>query len=102
MLVSKGYDNFVSPAVDSVTFQAATVFLNGFLAGNESYSLQQEIEAQEKLVANAEKKLASLQQDEKELQKKTEQIQANIQQQNQEIANQKSTLETLKLKTVIK
>jgi hypothetical protein len=103
MLVSKGYDNFVSPDVDAVTFQAATAFLNGFIAGNVSFSLQQEIEAQEKLVLNAEKKLGNLQDEEKSLRKKAEQVQASIESnrsdmdlQTKEIANQKTILEGLK------
>jgi hypothetical protein len=107
MLVSKGYDNFVSPEVDSITFKAATVFLNGFVAGNVSFSLQQEIDAQEKVVLNAEKKLKNLQDEEKSLHKKAEQVQVNISDnrsdielQTKEIATQKATLETLKTKIV--
>jgi hypothetical protein len=109
MLVSKGYDNFVSQESDSVTFQAATTFLNGFIARNISYSLQQEIEAQEKVVLNAEKKMANLQDDEKSLQRKAEQIQAeisdnksNMELQSKEIINQKTALQSLKAKIVIK
>jgi hypothetical protein len=109
MLVSKGYDTFVSPELDSITFQAATAFLNGFLAGNASFSLQQEIEAQEKVVLNAEKKLGDLQDDEKSLLKKAEQLQANImdnrssrEMQSKEITNQKAALEALKAKIVFR
>jgi hypothetical protein len=105
MLVSKGYDNFVSPEVDAVTFQAATAFLDGFVAGNVSFSLQQEIDAQDKVVLNAEKKLSNLQDEEKSLRKKAEQVQANIESnrsdmdlQAKEIANQKAALEKLKAK----
>ena len=105
MLVSKGYDNFVSPESDSVTFQAATTFLNGFVAGNASFSLQKEIEAQEKIVLQAEKKLKNLQDDEKDLVKKAEQIQGDIQRnrsdkelQSKEIANQKMALQALREK----
>lgn len=105
MLVSKGYDNFVSPDVDSATFLAATQFLNSFVGSNLSFSLQQEIEAQEKVVANAEKKLASLQDEEKALHKKIEQLQGDVlkkqtdlQLQNKEISNQKNILDALKAK----
>lgn len=106
MLVSKGYDNFVSPDVDSATFLAATQFLNSFVGSNLSFSLQQEIEAQEKVVANAEKKLSNLQDEEKALQKKIEQLQGDVlkkqtdlQLQTNEIANQRSILDALKAKT---
>lgn len=107
MLVSKGYDNFVSKELDSVTFETATVFLNSFIGSNLSYSLQQEIEAQEKVVVNAEKKLNNIEEDEKAMQKKIEQLQADIVNkradrdlQVKEISNQKAILETLKAKTV--
>lgn len=107
MLVSKGYDNYVSLESDSVTFLAASEFLNSFVARNLSFGLQKEIEAQEKVVANAEKKLANLEDDEKALQKKIEQLQADVQNkrsdrdlQIKEISNQKAILDALKAKTV--
>ena len=107
MLVSKGYDNYVSPESDSATFHAATEFLNGFVAGNVSYSLQKDIEAQKKVVAAAEKKLLNLEEDEKQLVKKVEQLQADIvskksdrELQAKEIENQKAVLESLKAKIV--
>jgi hypothetical protein len=107
MLVSKGYDNFVSQELDSVTFLAATQFLNSFIGSNLSFGLQQEIEAQEKVVASAEKKLSNLEDDEKALQKKIEQLQADVLNkksdrdlQAKEISNQKNILEALKAKVV--
>ena len=107
MLVSKGYDNFVSPELDSVTFLAASQFLNSFVGSNLSFGLQQEIEAQQKVVASAEKKLGNIEDEEKALHKKVEQLQADIQNkknerdlQAKEIANQKTILEALKAKVV--
>jgi len=107
LLVSKGYDNFISPEVDSVSFAAATEFLNGFVATTASFSLNLDIEEQEKVVKNAEKKLANLQDDEKSLAKKIEDFQADLQKkkndqvmQEKEIANQKTKLEELKAKVV--
>lgn len=107
MLVSKGYDNFVSQELDSVTFLAATQFLNSFIGSNLSFGLQQEIEAQEKVVANAERKLSNIEGDEKALRKKIEQLQADVVNkqsdkdlQAKEIANQKSILDALKAKVV--
>ena len=71
------------------------------------YSLQKDIEAQEKVVANAEKKLSNIEDDEKALHKKAEQLQADIVNkksdrdlQAKEIANQKRILESLKAKVV--
>ncbi|MEP7110220.1 MAG: hypothetical protein ABI760_19650 [Ferruginibacter sp.] len=105
LLVSKGYDNFISPDVDSVTFMAATNFLNGFVATTASFSLNLDIEEQEKVVKNAEKKLSNLQDDEKDLVKKIEEYQADLvnkkndqAMQEKEIANQKLKLEELKAK----
>src|SRR5688500_5481021 len=107
LLVSKGYDNFISPDVDSVTFLAATDFLNGFVATTASYRLNLDIEEQEKVVKSAEKKLGDLQDDERSLVKKIEELQADLGNkkndqvmQEKEIANQKMRLEELKAKVV--
>ena len=107
MLVSKGYDNFVSPEVDTATFAAATNFLNGFVAGTASYRLNLDIEDQEKVVKGAEKKLTGLQDDEKTIEKKIADLQADLRNkkndqvmQEKEIANQKMKLEELKSRVV--
>lgn len=107
MLVSKGYDNFVSPEGDSATFQAATAFLNSFTAGNISYSLQQDIEAQAKNLLNAEKKMANLDDDQKELQKKIADLQSDLRQkekdresQAKEVIRQKAVLDLLNAKLI--
>jgi len=107
LLVSKGYDNFISPELDSVTFVAATDFLNGFVAGTASYRLNLDIEEQEKVVKNAEKKLVNLQNDDKTLVRKIEELQADLRNkkndqtmQEKEIANQKIKLDELKAKVV--
>jgi hypothetical protein len=107
LLVSKGYDNFISPETDTATFVAATAFLNGFVAGTASYRLNLDIEEQEKVVKAAEKKLNDLQDDEKSLVKKIEDLQADLRNnkndqamQEKEIANQKTKLEELKAKVV--
>lgn len=107
LLVSKGYDNFISPEVDSATFIAATDFLNGFVATTASYRLNLDIEEQEKVVKNAEKKLSDLQDDEKSFVKKIEDLQADLRNkkndqvmQEKEISNQKMKLEELKAKVV--
>ncbi|RYY62259.1 MAG: hypothetical protein EOO05_03480 [Chitinophagaceae bacterium] len=107
MLVSKGYDNFVTPESDSATFSAASRFLDGFLANTASYSLQQDIMNQEKLVASAEKKMQKLQDDDESLRKKIDQLNKDlvenrtaIELQAAEVAKQRASLETLKTKTV--
>jgi hypothetical protein len=107
MLVSKGYDNFISPDVDSASFLAATDFLNGFVATTASYRLNLDIEEQEKVLKNAQKKLASLQEDEKTLAKKIGELEADLRNkkedqvmQEKEIAIQKMKLEELKARVV--
>jgi hypothetical protein len=107
LLVSKGYDNFISPEVDPVTFFAATDFLNGFVATTADYRLNLDIGEQEKTVKNAENKLTSLQDDEKSLLKKIEGLQADLRNkkddqsmQEKEIATQKIKLEELKARVV--
>jgi hypothetical protein len=107
LVVSKGYDNFISPEVDSATFLAATDFLNGFVANTASYRLNLDIEEQAKVLKSAENKLTNLQDDEKSLIKKIEGLQADLRNkkddqvmQEKEIANQKMKLEALKVKVV--
>ncbi len=107
LLVSKGYDNFISQENDTATFVAATTFLNGFVAGTTSFSLNLNIEEQEKVIKNAEKKLANLIDDEKNTSKKIEESQASLRNikndqvmQEKEISNQKIKLEELKAKVV--
>ena|SRR5687767_3724053 len=107
LVVSKGYDNFISPEVDSATFLAATDFLNGFVANTASFRLNLDIEEQGKVLKSAENKLTNLQDDEKSLIKKIEGLQADLRNkkddqvmQEKEIANQKMKLEALKVKVV--
>jgi hypothetical protein len=106
MLVSKGYDNFVSLESDSATFAAATAFLNGFVEGTAVYSLNRDIEDQEKVVQKAEKRLSELQDDSKDIARKIESLQADQRNkandeetQRKEIAAQKAKLEELKART---
>jgi hypothetical protein len=107
LLVSKGYDNYISPEVDSVSFLAATNFLNGFVANTASYRLNLDIETQEKVLKTAENKLVDLQDDEKSLIKKIDGLNADLRNkkddqvmQEKEIVNQKIKLEALKAKVV--
>lgn len=107
LVVSKGYDNFISPEVDSATFLAATDFLNGFVANTASFRLNMDIEEQGKVLKSAENKLTNLQDDEKSLIKKIEGLQADLRNkkddqlmQEKEITNQKMKLEVLKAKVV--
>jgi hypothetical protein len=107
LLVSKGYDNFISPELDSTIFLAAINFLNGFVVTTASYRLNLDIEEQEKIVKSAESKLTDLQDDEKSLAKKIDELQADLRNkrddqvmQQKEITSQKIILEALKAKVI--
>jgi hypothetical protein len=109
MLVSKGYDNFISAESDTATFAAATNFLNGFLSGTATYSLNQDIQQQEKTIQDAEKKLTGIKGDTEATMRKIESLQAELRnQQNdfamqeKEVATQKAKLEELKAKAAVK
>lgn len=55
MLVSKGYDNFISSASDADNVQKVQAFLNSFLRDAKAYQLRLAIAAQEEIVKKAEK-----------------------------------------------
>lgn len=98
LLVSKGYDNFVSPETDTATFAAATAFLNRFVEGTAGYSLNLDIEEQAKVVKNAEKKLANLVDDEKNIMKRIEDLQADLRNKQNDQAMQVKEIESQKMK----
>lgn len=107
LMVSKGYDNFVSPQTDTATFYAAQKFLDGFVAGSDTFKYNSDIETQQAMVAGAERKLSDLQKKEKDLSGKIAQLQSDLvnnqnDQKNQqtEIESQKARLELLKIKPV--
>lgn len=107
LMVSKGYDNFVSPQTDTATFYAAQKFLDGFVLGTNTFKHNSDIESQQASVAIAEKKLSDLQKNEKDLTNKIAQLQSDLvnnqnDQKNQqtEIESQKARLEVLRSKPV--
>lgn len=107
LLTSKGYDNFISPSVDSVSFLAATDFLNGFIDATASFRLNLDIEAQEAVLKNSQKKLSDLSADEKSILGKIDVLQADLRKkkddqamQEKEIANQQMKLDELKARVV--
>lgn len=107
LMVSKGYDNFVSPETDTATFYAAQKFLDGFVGSTNTFKHNSDVETQQANVTNAEKKLSDLQKKEKDLSSKIAELQSDLvnnqnDQKNQqaEIESQKARLEELKAKTV--
>ncbi len=105
LLVSKGYENFVSPTSDSTVFKSTKKFLNSFVSETAEYKLNLDIEAQEETVKAADKKLNQLETKEAELIKKIEQLNQDlvnnkVDQENQkiDIENQKVKLNELRIK----
>ena len=78
MLVSRGDENFISLDGDENAFLAAKHFLNGFVSESATFKQNLDVEAQENVVKNAEKKFTKLQEDEKDIMKKIEQLQNDL------------------------
>ncbi len=74
MLVSKGYDNFVSPESDSAVYRAARRFLNGFVKETAAYKLSIAIEEQTENLNDSEKKMKDLKEDSEDMQKEIERL----------------------------
>lgn len=103
LLVSTGNENFASPAGDTVLWNSAKKFLNGFVEKTTAYNLEQNITTQENIVKDAQKKLITLQKDEIELADKINKYQDELiknknsqKDQQQNIENQTKQLENLK------
>ncbi len=103
ILVSKGYDNFVNPAADAGVLQGLTQFLNQEVTmGIKLLSLQGEIDKQEDLLKDADKKHKSNVQDGEKLKTKVEEntkeqskSQANLDEQSARLEKLKQELKTL-------
>lgn len=98
LLVSKGYENFVSSTSDSTVFKSTKKFLNSFVSETAEYKLNLDIEAQEETVKAAEKKLNQLEGKEADLIKKIEQLNQDLVNNKVDQANQKIEIENQKVK----
>lgn len=78
MLVSKGYDNFISTATDSDKVQKIEAFLNSFIKDVRAYQLRLSIAAQEEVVKKAEKAQRNTAEDGDKLLKEKEKIEKQI------------------------
>lgn len=103
LLVSSGNKNFISPDTDSASYNAARRFLNGFVSRTAAFKLNLDVETQEKVVLDAEKKLNDLQTDADNMRKKIAQLQQDLvtnvddqEKQFKEIEMQRVKLEELK------
>lgn len=105
LMVSKGYDNFVSPDLDTATFAAAEKFLNSFESKTEAFQVNKQIEAQKKIIAVSEKKWNELRNKQEDARKKISQLESDIknlqqeeQTQQQDVDKQRSVLKDLEVR----
>lgn len=98
LLVSKGGESFVSAETDNNTFNAASLFLNGFVSETEVYKHNLDINKQEESVKDAEKKMSNLKDDEKKLNKKILDTQRDLEDNIKEQQKQFLDIESQKLK----
>jgi hypothetical protein len=96
LMVSKGYDNFVSPDSDPQIYQAAKEFLERLTAEVASYKLSLDIAAQEKAVEEAEDKLSDLKKDQKKMEKKMEDLKDDLKNNSKDMDAQKKKIESLR------
>ena len=106
MLTSKGYDNFMKKETDSNTINNSIAFLNNFMNDVLSFKLGKDIEKQEDVINDAEKKNKNIAKDGESLLKEKSKIESRISKTNIEIGslksdmeNQQKMLETVKAKT---
>ncbi len=74
MLVSKGYNNFVSPESDTAIYRAARKFLNSFIKETEAFKLSIAIEEQQEKLDDSKKKMKDLKKDGDDMQKKMDDL----------------------------
>ncbi|HVE61918.1 MAG TPA: hypothetical protein VNA26_08865 [Chitinophagaceae bacterium] len=97
MLSSRGGENFIN-SNDSFAYEASKKFLNNFVSESAAYKLNLDVDAQEKVVKDAEKQLSKLIDDEKDMEKKIEELQRDIKKNKEDQANQQQTIEAEKKK----
>jgi len=78
LLVSKGYENFVSAETDSATFAASERFLNGFVQNTNIYNINHQLEENKNNIATSEKKWKDLRDKQEEAKKKIIQLESDI------------------------
>lgn len=103
MMLSKGFDAFISDTSGSEIFARAGIHLDSMRNTVAAYDLEQQIKAQEEEVKKADKKNENLQEEGKDLTKKKSKLEEDIDDNNKEqekqvkeLEKQKQILETLK------
>ena len=102
MLISKGYENFISDATDHDVVENAKSFLNNMIDVTAAYDLEQQIKGQQDIKQKADRKLQSLMNDSSDLARRKQKIEQEIadnlkaqEDQKNEIIKQQGMLDTL-------
>lgn len=98
VLVSKGYDNFITSGSDSRTIDNVKAFLNGFMANANAYQLGLNIKAQEEAVKKAEKAYSNATDDNKDLLSQKEKLEKKIAESNNDQTLKQKALDEAKKK----
>lgn len=93
MLVSTGYEKFITPDQDEKVLDNSKIFLNSQTELATAYDLEMQIKEQEDATGKAEKKLASLVEDGQDLVKKKEKLEKEIEENLKKQEEQKLELE---------
>ena len=78
LLVSKGYENFVSAETDSATFAASERFLNGFVQNTNIYNIDHQLEENKHNIVTSEKKWKDLRDKQEAAKKRIVQLESDI------------------------
>jgi hypothetical protein len=96
LLVSKGYDNFVSDSSDSSTFLAAENFLNGFVENTNVYNINQKLDKQRKDLASSEKKWSDVRDRQLQTKRKITELEGELKSMQEEEQLQQQEVEKLR------
>ncbi len=96
MMISKGFDSFVTEKSDPGLMQNAKTYLDSLRNIIAVYDHRQQVSEQEDLVKNIEKKVSGLNNDADDLQKKRKKIEKEIEQNIKDQANQQAELDKQK------
>jgi len=98
VLVSRGYDNFISSGNDAPTIENVKSFLNSFMNDTKAYQLGLNIAAQEEMVKKAEKAFSNSTSNNKDLLSEKEKIEKKIAESTNDITLKQRALDEEKQK----
>ncbi len=93
LLISKGFESFISDSTDAAVMNNAKKYLDSIKLMIAAYDLELQIQAQEDAVKKADKKYTNLVEDGDNLEKKRKSIEKDIEDNKKDQANQKTETE---------